>query len=111
MTHSGNNKWYGEHEQSTSTVDKKRGVIFCSNVLFGDKLKGKELESSSRNSYWQWDCKSIVSHLHTLFTKGKVNINLYCTHFPGNVCRGLLKMSGKLIYKDEEKLTVVHLIK
>jgi hypothetical protein len=42
MTHSGNNKWYGEHEQTTSTDDEERGVIFWSDVLFWVKLEGKE---------------------------------------------------------------------
>jgi len=91
MTHSGNNNWCGEHEQTISKDDEERGIAFCSNALVWDMLEGKEQESKNRNSYLQWVFKSTASHFHALFTKGKVNRNIYWTHFPGNVCRGLLR--------------------
>jgi hypothetical protein len=34
MTFSGNNKWYGEHEQRIARNYEERGVIFWYNVLF-----------------------------------------------------------------------------
>jgi hypothetical protein len=60
-------------------------------VLFRICLKGKDRKVKNRNSYLKWDFKQITSHLHALFTKGKVKRNLYWTNFPGNLCRGLLR--------------------
>lgn len=42
MTHSGNNKCYGEHEQIISKDDEERGVTFCFNALVWEMLEGKE---------------------------------------------------------------------
>jgi len=38
-------------------------------LLFGICLKGKNRKVKNRNSYLQWNFKSIASHLQALFTK------------------------------------------
>ena len=48
MTHSGNNKWYGEDEQTISKDDEEKGVIFCCSALVWDMLEGKEQESEKQ---------------------------------------------------------------
>jgi len=91
MPHSGNNKWYSKNEPTISQDDEERGVTFCCNVHVWDMLEGKEQECKNRKSYLQWNFKSIASYLHALFTKVKVKGSLHWTHFPGNLCRGLLR--------------------
>jgi hypothetical protein len=44
MTHSGNNNWYGEHEQTISKDDEDKGVTLCCNALVSDMFEGKEYD-------------------------------------------------------------------